>query len=630
MKSWYWGATLGFLALSLTSCNNKPKTPGEIGNLAGESVVLVSYEDKPGQGTGFFISGEDKSACTVLTARHVIPPNAKLQLQTSDQYLWKNTQIKSLKRFPKQDLALVTFKPEGRNCPYKALSLGNSDKVAIGDNIYITGFPGNGLGRQFVEGKVSLIGSRTEGYGISYTAITAGGMSGSPVLNTNGEVIAVHGRTEVELAQLAAIKGEQPKPQQQSTTGLNSQIGDAVGTFRWGVPINTYITNVAQISTEETLADNSSNTGTKWTPKTAEQWLALGRDSLASKRYEEALATFDKAIDLQPDSYIAWDSRGIALYYLKRYKDSFVSHDKAVELKPDHALGWSNRGIPLNRLKRYTEALASFDKAIDLKYNFDPTWSSRGNALYWLKRYTEALAAYEKAIAIKPSSANWQSKGAALQQLNRYKDAIASYEKAIQINSDWGDSSPANAFQGQASSLYSLGRYEEALTAYDQAITLKPDNYQFRLDKGLVLNKLNRYSDAIALFDEAIAIKPDYAVAWSNRCLSLYHLQRYEEMITSCDKAVAIKPDDALAWSSRGLALSEFQRYEKAISSYEKAIAIKPDNAYTWNNRGWSLQQMKRYEEALKSYEKAILISPDYQTAINNRKNLLKKLGRSN
>jgi tetratricopeptide (TPR) repeat protein len=602
MKSCRWGATFAFVALFITSCNSI-KTPADISKVAGNSVVLVSYENKPGQGTGFLVKGEDKSACTVLTARHVIPPNAKLQLQTNDQKIWKDTQITSLKRFSHQDLALLTFKPEGKNCPYKALTVGNSDKVNIGDNIYITGFPGNSLGRQFVEGKVSLIESRTEGYGISYTAITAGGMSGGPVLNTNGEVIAVHGRTEVELAQLAEIKGEQPALQQQSTTGVSSQNGDAVGTFKWGVPINTYLANVAKISTEETVAEsNSSNTGTKWTPQTAEQWLALGNDSFASERYEDALIAYKKVIELQPDNAIAWiciggvqgrlrhnedalialnkaialnpkspndalawGAKGKALLDLQRYEESLVSNDKAIALNPKDINTLINRGFVLGKLQRYEDSLIAYDKAIALKPDESKPWSHRGTTLWFLQRYSDALASYDKAIALNPKYIDaWFGRGASLERLGRYSDALASYDKALQVNGDWVDSAKTPADTWQA--------------------------------KGNTFSKLERYPDALASYDKAIKLNPNYADAWNGRGLALHNLQRFGE----------------------------------AIVAYDKTIAIKPDHYYAWNNKGWVLQHLKRYDEALKAYDKAISINAQEEFANNNRKNLLKQLGRSN
>ncbi|MCC5643151.1 tetratricopeptide repeat-containing serine protease family protein [Nostoc sp. CHAB 5824] len=469
MIPWHWYAAFGFVALSLISCNSR-KTTGDIGKEAGESVVLINYADKQGQGTGFLVPGKNKEVCTVLTARHVVPPSAKLQLQTNDQKIWK---VVDIKRFAQQDLAVVIFKPDGGTCVYKALPLGNSDKVSLGDNIYITGFPGNSLAKQFTVGTVSSIDSQTDGYGISYSATTAGGMSGGPVMNAVGEVIAVHGRTELELTRQAELKGELPPPQQQSTTITNSQPGDAVGTFKWGIPINTYLTQVLK---EAEITQKSQD------------FLNEGNDYFVKQKYEQAIASYDKAIDIKPDYHEAWHDRGRALIELQRYSEAIASYDKAIDIKPNYHEAWHNRGVSLERLQRYSKALASYDKAIIIKPDYFYAWYGRGFSLNNLQRDSEALASYDKAIAIKPDKHEaWYGRGFSLEKLQRYSEAIASYDKVIAIKPDYHE-----AWAARGVSLWYLKQYDEALKSYDKAINIKPD-YQIALDnRKSLLKQLGR------------------------------------------------------------------------------------------------------------------------------------------
>ena len=326
----------GFIALSLSGCNNS-KTAKDIGKQAGESLVLINYADKSGHGTGFLVQGENTQVCTILTVRHVVPPSTELKLQTPDKKIWK---AENIKRFPKQDLAVITFKADAASCPYKTLSLGNSDKVDVTDTVYIAGFPTSST-RQFTVGAVSLIDNQTEGYGISYTAITAAGMSGAPVINTAGEVVAVHGRTDVELATQAEIKGEEPPPQQQSKTGANSTNGDAVGTFKWGIPINIYVANVAQVTKEAEEANQK-----------AQDFYNEGNDFYTVQNYSNAIASYDKAIALKPDYADAWISRGNALNNLTRYEEAIKSYDKATKFDPNNQRAINNRKQLLTKLGR--------------------------------------------------------------------------------------------------------------------------------------------------------------------------------------------------------------------------------------------------------------------------------------
>jgi len=81
-------------------------------------------------------------------------------------------------------------------------------------------------------------------------------------------------------------------------------------------------------------------------------------------RHEEALASYNRAIELKPDYAEAWSNRGVALGDLRRHEEALASYERAIELKPDYAEAWSNRGITLNDLQRHEDALASYDRAI--------------------------------------------------------------------------------------------------------------------------------------------------------------------------------------------------------------------------------------------------------------------------
>jgi len=59
--------------------------------------------------------------------------------------------------------------------------------------------------------------------------------------------------------------------------------------------------------------------------------------------------------------------RGNALYQLSRYDEALAFFDKAIEIKPDDHYAWYHRGNALYQLSRYDEALASYDKAIEIK-----------------------------------------------------------------------------------------------------------------------------------------------------------------------------------------------------------------------------------------------------------------------
>jgi len=62
------------------------------------------------------------------------------------------------------------------------------------------------------------------------------------------------------------------------------------------------------------------------------------------QQYEDAIISFDKALELKPDD--PWD-RGIALKELRQYEAALASFDKAVQIQPENYKAWLSRGLTL-------------------------------------------------------------------------------------------------------------------------------------------------------------------------------------------------------------------------------------------------------------------------------------------
>ena len=239
MKSLLRAFSLTFLSLTLTNCSLSPE---QITSRLEPSIVKIFHQNEPEYGTGFFVSGE-KGLCTVLTAAHVVKKEGKNLLQANDGKVWD---VAKVEMFPDGiDLALVSFKPEKRKCNYSPLKIGNSDSLSIGASIYIFGFPirSRPLVSQFVLGNVSGLEQLPQGYGVSYQALTVGGMSGAPVVDVKGEVVAVHGMSGVEalktfasLASLQASSSESGRSvDQDAQKRVEADVQPYI--FSWGIPI---------------------------------------------------------------------------------------------------------------------------------------------------------------------------------------------------------------------------------------------------------------------------------------------------------------------------------------------------------------------------------------------------------
>ncbi|MFH7243712.1 MAG: tetratricopeptide repeat protein [Spirulina sp.] len=526
------GLGLGLAAcVGLVGCSAGPGV--DIAAEVMPSVVLITYGDGPGHGSGFFVEGEP-GVCTVLTANHVVQASPLLLISAYDTdnrgQPWRAEQILP---FPNGvDLAVVTFRPAGNRCPYRALKLGNSDRVGVMDTLVTVGYPVRAGEQQLIkqasEIKISSVNPPSpEGYSLFYGGTTARGMSGGPLVDRQGRVVGIHAGSDADEVALAAPNGD---PQTYRAE-----------TFKWAVPIKFFQASFdTVVANAPPISDGAALRQQGW-----QHW--------ETKDYSAMLAAFEQAIAANGQDAEAWAGKGTALNELGRDGDSLAAYDQALIINPNYAEVWTVRGITLNELSRNDEALVSYDKALEIRPEFALAWMNRGNALSDLGRYEEALISHDQALAINPDDAmTWMNRGNTLTYLGRLEEALASYDKALAINPNYTE-----AWYNRGVSLMDLRRPEEALASYDKVLLVKPDFANAWDNRGVALGTLGRYEEALASYDKAIAINSENAITWTNRGIVLALLGRDEEALASCDKALAINPNDESAQRLKQLILSE-------------------------------------------------------------------------
>jgi CHAT domain-containing protein/tetratricopeptide (TPR) repeat protein len=271
----------------------------------------------------------------------------------------------------------------------------------------------------------------------------------------------------------------------------------------------------------------------------------------------EAVASYEKALMLQPEDLDNWYQRGLALAEAARTNDAIASFDKALEIQPDFDLAWYNRGVQLSHLGRFEDAIASLEQATEIQNDFYEAWYALASALDKIGRHEDAIAAYEQAAQINPGSHEvWIDRGVVEANLERWYDAISSWDKALEI---------------------------------------KPDYYLAWFNSAIALENLGHHEEAIASYDKAIAINPHFDLAWYNRAVVLFYLQRFEEAIASYDNALQIKPDTWEAWIGRGYAAGNAVSSDSHLTFFSTIAAANPSLC----ERGYE-GKLASYEQGLK------------------------------
>ncbi|MBE9053845.1 tetratricopeptide repeat protein [Nostocales cyanobacterium LEGE 11386] len=327
----------------------------------------------------------------------------------------------------------------------------------------------------------------------------------------------------------------------------------------------------------------------------AQAWFYQGLQQAKTGNLSGAIASYNQAIELNPNYYEYWFNRGLTLFHLEYFAEAIASYNQAIELKPDHYKSWYNRGGTLGELGEFAEAIASFNQAIKIQPDNPEAWSSKGLALLKLGQILEAISSYDQALLLEPQDQeNWYYRGIALAVSEQHEEAIASYDKAIELNPDFHE-----VWIDRGVVLFNLGRWSEAIASWDQALSSQPDFYLAWYNRGVALDNLGQREAAIASYDKAIAIKPDFHLAWYNQAVALFYLERFAAAIIAYDNALQIKLDYWEAWIGRGTAAGHL-------------VADRPLNLLTSMTALNPALQQGGYAGKLASYEAGLKhIRPD-------------------
>ena len=468
------------------------KSQVEVSAIATSISVLIT--SSTGQGSGVILKHEG-DIYTVLTAAHVVKKKVSYQITTPDEQQHEVISSSIVSAPGDIDLAVVKFKATTK---YPLAKLGNCNILTRGMDLYVAGFPGRdkAITSSILvvrEGKISANSNKTfdHGYSLIYSNDTLNGMSGGAVLNSSGELVAIHG------------------------IGDRDEDGRKNG-FNLGIPIERFGTVASRMGVE---LNGQVAAIPKDTALRADDFFAAGLEKSNRGDYQEALADYNRAIQIDPDYAVAYNGLGfLKQTKLNDYKGALADYNRAIQIDPNYAVAYSNRGaLKQDKLHNYEGALADYNRAIQIDPNDATAYNNRGLLKKTnLNDYKGALADYNRAIQLDPNHANrYRDRGfLKCEKLNDYQGALADYNRAIQL-----DPNDIETYLYRSSLKYNkLNDYQGSLADCNRVIQLDPGNTRAYSNRArLKHSKLNDYPGALADYNRAIQLDSSNAMAYYHR-----------------------------------------------------------------------------------------------------------------
>ncbi len=462
--------------------------------IRGTTLLLeMEYADESigSSGTAFFVA-DDKIAtnCHVLLeATTVIAKHVEADvIYTVEGIIAFDTA---------NDLAILKILDEGAS-----FQLGDSDRAQPGEPIYVLGYPGYPEEERRSKAEGTLVGFLNHGKRIWFKAPVGPGYSGGPMLNSKGEVIAVHygsknrsGDAGIAIpsnalkALLTEAQGAKVEPLsawQKRRDVLNVTVYKLYGCGTW--PKRAIV--MLRIA---------------WHLIKGFCYAILANIKTDAEDYARVITIYDKIIasKLIPFLGAAYAYRGMAKSELQNYQDAMEDANEAILLEPKsyngyYSRGYVNQGLGKSKAdqgditeaeKLYQAAISDCAEAINLKperakiyntrgwakYLFGQLETEQGNAAAAQNLYQEAISDADEALYLQPKSAKFRSntyhtRGAAKAALGDHKAAIEDFSESIRLN-------PKEAlyYHDRGKAKEALNQHEEAKADFAKATELDPD-----------------------------------------------------------------------------------------------------------------------------------------------------------
>lgn len=394
------------------------------------------------------------------------------------------------------------------------------------------------------------------------------------------------------------------------------------------------------LSQKEVQKISSVSSTSKNTSFSAYELYNKGVNEYYAKNYADAIVSFEKAIDLNPQYSEAYNYLGIVYDNKGDYNQAMYYYKKAFEIKPTDAVVANNLGIIYAVKKDYDNARWYTNKSIELNPNYYNAYNNLGWISETLGEKSKALDYFLKAYELDPTN-DYAARhiGGIYEEQGKYKDAVYYYQKSI-------DNNPNNAgtYYDMGVAYWSLEDWDAVIDAWEKCLSInkthkealewlpkakekrgksgssnrKLDNYAL----GLEYYNNKEYDKALNAFKNETENNRRNSSAWGYLGLCYYYKENYQESIRCYNKSIAISPTDWVYYDL-GVTYWSLADWDAVIDAWEECLSINPDypEAKEWlpkakdKKKGSSGSSFSYYDEGVRQYN-----NKSYSAAIESMK----------
>lgn len=306
--------------------------------------------------------------------------------------------------------------------------------------------------------------------------------------------------------------------------------------------------------------------------QTAKAQLKAGKAFMKAGNPTEAVASFTKAVELDPNMTDAYVARAEAWLALSEKRKAVEDYDRAGALDPKE-FDWPFLSGKYNvEINRFDEAVISLRKALMMKNKDLNAINLLVVSLTELKKYDEAITEADRALTIKKNYLNYYNRGRIYYLTKNYSLAEADYRLALGENSKF-----LEAINGLGQALYAQKKYSQALGTANDALKLSENDRTALFTRAQVYHEQKDYVNALTDMARILTLYPDaadIADMYFYRATLAREFNQQTVAIADLNKILSTEHASAEAYFLRGACYEDIFQKEKATEDFNKFIEL--------------------------------------------------------
>ena len=355
------------------------------------------------------------------------------------------------------------------------------------------------------------------------------------------------------------------------------------------------------MDTDPALAEQQAREILKPFPHEINALALLGAALRAQRKFEPALEALEKAIKRDPGLGLARQEIGMTLLATGQGAEAVSHLRKAVQILPESPVAWKALADALAAQGEAEESRKAWRRllAVTVK-NPELVWAA--DFLYE-GRLGKAEAICREVLKEDPIDVSAIRMLADIGiRLSQFEDSQKLLERCLELAPDFH-----LARNDYANLLSKRQQYEASLAELEKLLEVEPDNPNHLLLKASVLVQIAKFESAIDIYDRVLAHYPRQPRSHLSKGHALKTLGRHSEAIESYRTAISQEPGLGEAyWSLANLKTFRFD--EKEISSMREQLQDKPksiqDHFHLCFALGKALEDRKQYDESFACYHR--------------------------